>query len=84
MPFALNWTGQSAGEESDHVRAIDAATDYCATYEIDPASAWAENLQSLEQFGAMSDDWSAIEWAALQALAFRWAEMPENVSLIWN
>lgn len=84
MPFDLEWTGRSYGNDDDHNRAIEAAKGYCEQQGIDPAEAWREFCTKIEASEDVPETWGAIEYQALLTMCEGWDQMPENVSLIYR
>lgn len=83
MPFDLEWTGRSYGNDDDHNRAIEAAKGYCEQQGIDPAEAWREFCAKIEASeDIVCETWNCIEYEALKGLG--WDDLPENVSLIYR
>ena len=77
--FDFEWTGRSAGDETDRKRGIAAALVHCAEQGYDPERLWQDMTFDLDAAG----HWRRIETRAIAHLCKGWKRTPDNVSLIW-
>lgn len=87
MAFDFEWTGHRFGDESDRLRGILAADDYCRKHNIDAPVAYEAHRKAIER----GDDppggdgsWYQVAWAAEQAYCEGWENAPDNFSLVWR
>lgn len=86
MAFALGWTGKNfdrdGSAERDAIEAAQAFANNNGMSDAELSRCYAAFAADAD--GADSLNWSNLEWFAMERAFDGWAEMPENVSLVWR